>query len=188
MFQLYLSWIIVYTNCIFSLYAFPFTHFEDDNECDYDLITSSSIFNTHLSSFFNSFSTFVIFNNSASSSYLRLCSLLCASFSLVIHYSFSIALSTLILLWTPKIWKHTTSNNKRKLLWIITPFFLILEHHARHIHFFICPSSFNYCMILEINTAHHYKFMCPLYNQVEAFNIINMNEHRKLHLRIIPHP
>jgi hypothetical protein len=43
-------------------------------------------------------------------------------------------------------------------------------------------------MILEINTAHHYKFMCPLYNQVEAFNIINMNEHRKLHLRIIPHP
>jgi hypothetical protein len=31
-------------------------------------------------------------------------------------------------------------------------------------------------MILEINTAHHYMFMCPLYNHVEALNIIIMNE------------
>ncbi len=35
---LYISWIIVYTNCIFSLYVFPFAHFEDDDEYSGDLI------------------------------------------------------------------------------------------------------------------------------------------------------
>jgi hypothetical protein len=35
-----------------------------------------------------------------------MCLLFYASFSLVIHYSFSIALSALILLWTPKLRKH----------------------------------------------------------------------------------
>ncbi len=52
-------------------------------------------------------STSVLFNNSASSSYLRLCSLLCTSFSFDILCSFSITLSALILLWTPKFWKCT---------------------------------------------------------------------------------
>jgi hypothetical protein len=36
--------------------------------------------------------------------------------------------------------------------------------------------SFYERMILEINITHHYKFMCPLYSHVEAFNIINMND------------
>jgi hypothetical protein len=37
----------------------------------------------------------------------------------------------------------TTSNNKRKLLSTITSLFLVLEHPACHIHFFICPLSSN---------------------------------------------
>jgi hypothetical protein len=34
---IFISWIIVYTNCIFSLYVFPCAHFEDDDECGGDL-------------------------------------------------------------------------------------------------------------------------------------------------------
>jgi len=99
-------WIIVCANCIFSLYAFPSTHFKDDDECNSNLITNGYIFNTLF--FFalpNFFSTFVLFNNYASSSCLCLCSLFYASFSLAICCSFSIALSALILLRTPKLWK-----------------------------------------------------------------------------------
>ncbi len=49
-----------------------------------------------------------------------MCSLLCVSFSLVIHYNFSIALSAFILIWTPKLWKHaqllaTKTNYFRQL-------------------------------------------------------------------------
>jgi len=57
--------------------------------------------------FFICFSTFVFLNNSASSSCLHLCSLLCTSFSFDIIYNFSITLFTLMLLWTPKLWKCT---------------------------------------------------------------------------------
>jgi hypothetical protein len=32
-----MSWIILCTNCIFSLYTFPSTHFEDDDECSDNL-------------------------------------------------------------------------------------------------------------------------------------------------------
>jgi hypothetical protein len=32
-----MSWIIVCTNYIFTLYAFPFAHSEDDDECDGDM-------------------------------------------------------------------------------------------------------------------------------------------------------
>ncbi len=63
-----------------------------------------------------------------------------------------------------------------KLFFTITPFFLILEHLALHSHSFIHSSSFNLLMILEINTAHHYEFMCPLYHHMEVFSIIIMNE------------
>ncbi len=37
----------------------------------------------------------------------------------------------------------TTSNNKHKLLLMVTPFLLILEHPTHRIHFFICLPSFN---------------------------------------------
>ncbi len=87
-----MSWIIICVNYIFSLYAFPSTHSEDDDECGGDLTTNSWIFNTLLLAFLNSSSTYVLFNKSTSSSCLHLCSLFCASFSLAIHYSFSIAL------------------------------------------------------------------------------------------------
>jgi hypothetical protein len=43
-------------------------------------------------------------------------------------------------------------------------------------------------MIFEINTIHHYKFMCPLYIYMESFHVIIMIEHYKFHLSIIPHP
>jgi hypothetical protein len=35
-----ISWIIICTNYIFSLYTFPFAHSEDDDECDGDLTTN----------------------------------------------------------------------------------------------------------------------------------------------------
>jgi hypothetical protein len=100
-----MSWIIVYANCIFTLYTFPSTHSEDDDECDDDLTSNSWIFNTPLFALLNSSSAFVLLNNFAFSSFLHLCSLLYTSFSFVIHCNFSIALSTSILLWTPKLWK-----------------------------------------------------------------------------------
>ncbi len=102
-------WIIVYTNCISSLYAFPSTHFKDDDECDNELIVNGWIFNTPFCVILNSSSTYFLFNNSTSSSNLCLCSLLCTSFSLTVHCSFSIALSTL---YVPCIttWKHLTSS------------------------------------------------------------------------------
>jgi hypothetical protein len=85
----FMSWIIVYANCIFSLYAFPSTHSEDDNECVNNLIANNWIFNTlFLSIFFNSSSTSILFNNYASSSCLCLCSLLHTSPSLAILCSF----------------------------------------------------------------------------------------------------
>jgi hypothetical protein len=34
---LYILWIILCANCIFSLYAFPSTHSENDDKCGYDL-------------------------------------------------------------------------------------------------------------------------------------------------------
>jgi hypothetical protein len=43
-----MSWIIVYANCIFSLYAFPSTHSKHD-ECDNNLTTNSWIFNIFFS-------------------------------------------------------------------------------------------------------------------------------------------
>jgi len=100
-----MSWIIVYANCIFSLYAFPSTHSKHD-ECDNNLTTNSWIFNIFfLSALFNSSSTSIHFNNYASSSRLCLCSLLWSSFSLAICCSFSIALFAFILLRTLKLQK-----------------------------------------------------------------------------------
>jgi hypothetical protein len=53
----------------------------------------------------NSSFTSIIFNNYVFSSYFCLCSFLFIFFLLIIHYSFSIALYTFILLWTPKLQK-----------------------------------------------------------------------------------
>jgi hypothetical protein len=107
-----MSWIIIYANCIFSLYGFPSMHFEDDDECSGNLIANGWIFNASLCALLNSSFTYVLLNNFFSSSCLRMCSLLYASFSLVIHCIFSNALSVVILcsltlLWTLKLRKHT---------------------------------------------------------------------------------
>jgi hypothetical protein len=68
-----ISWIIVYTNCIFSLYAVPSTHFQNDDECGGVIIANNWIFNT-LSHYdlLNSSSTSILFNNSTSSYFLLL--------------------------------------------------------------------------------------------------------------------
>ncbi len=100
-----MSWFIVNTNYIFWLHAYPFSHSKDDDECSNNLITNGWIFSMpSLYALLNSSFTFVLPNNSASSSCLHMCSLLCASFSLVILYNFSMAVSALILVWTPKLW------------------------------------------------------------------------------------
>jgi len=39
-----MSWIIIYANCIFTLYTFPSTHSKDDDECGDDLTSKSWIF------------------------------------------------------------------------------------------------------------------------------------------------
>ncbi len=100
-------YIIICANCIFLLYTFPFAHSEDDDECCGDLIANGWIFDTpSLSTFLNSSSTFVLFNNSTSSSCLHLCSFLCTSFSLAIIYNFSMAFFALMLLWTLELQKR----------------------------------------------------------------------------------
>jgi hypothetical protein len=38
---LHIFWIIVYANCIFSLYTLPFSHFKDDGECGNNLTADS---------------------------------------------------------------------------------------------------------------------------------------------------
>ncbi len=87
---LYISWIIIYANYIFSFYVFA--HSEDDGECNSNFTANSWIFNTpSFFALFNYSSAFVLLNNFASSSCLCLCSLFCASFSFVIFYNFSIA-------------------------------------------------------------------------------------------------
>ncbi len=76
----FMSWIIVGTKYIFSLYAFPSAHFKDDDECNNNLIANNWIFNMpSFSTLFNSSSTYVFLNNSTSSSSLRFCSLFYAS-------------------------------------------------------------------------------------------------------------
>ncbi len=93
----------------------------------------------------NSFSTYIIINNYTFSSSLRMCSLLCTSFSFVILCSFSIALSTLMLLWTQEFQKcsQPPTTNENRFWWLLSFFFF--EHLAHHIHFFTYP-------LLLINT------------------------------------
>ncbi len=101
---IFMFWIIICANYIFSLYVFLSTHSEDDDECGDNLTTNGKIFNIpFLSALFNSLSTSIFLKNFASSCCLHLCSLLYISFSLAIHYKSSIALYTLILLWIPKL-------------------------------------------------------------------------------------
>jgi hypothetical protein len=113
---LYISWIIVCTNCIFSLYILPLSHYKDDDECDDDLTTNIWIFNTpsHFT-FCNSFST-SFFLNIFSSSYFCWGSLCFFFLNYFLHflnciiYNFSIILSTPMGLWK----MLTTFDNKQK--------------------------------------------------------------------------
>jgi hypothetical protein len=133
-----ISWIIIYANCIFSLYAFSSTHSEDDDECDGDLTANGWIFNTpsHFVLVNCSF-TSILLNNFASSSCLCLCSLLYASFPLLFV---TISQSTFMLMWSPKLRKcsQLSTRNKNHFWW--------LHHFFSFLNFspiFICMSSFN---------------------------------------------
>jgi len=129
----FMSWIIVYANFIFTLYIFPSPHSENDDECNGDLTTNDWIFNTPLSALFNSSFISILFNNSVSSYYLHLCS---HSSVLPFPLLFAIVFNCTHTVVNSKTSKMcTTSNNKHKLLSIITLFIFILEHLAHHIHF-----------------------------------------------------
>jgi hypothetical protein len=94
--DLYIFWIIVCANCISSLYILPSSPYEDDGECSADLITNGWMFHIPtLLALFNSSFVYLFFNNSTSSSYLRMCSFFCTSFSFVTFCNFSIALFVL---------------------------------------------------------------------------------------------
>ncbi len=128
---IFISRFIICANCIFSLYAFPFTHFEDDEECNNDLTTNGWIFDMpSCFALHNSFFVFILFNN-FSSSYLHLCSLLYTSFSFVILYSFSITLFALMLMRTLELWKcsQLPTTNKNHFQWLPL-FFLSLNFHS----------------------------------------------------------
>jgi len=117
----FMSSTIIYANCVFSLYAFPFTHSDHDDECGGKLKTNGWIFNTpSLFVILDSFFTFFLLNNFASSSYFCLCSFLYVSFSLAIFCNFSIPLFVIILLQTTKFQKcaqllSTNTNCFRQL-------------------------------------------------------------------------
>ncbi len=140
----------IWGSFFFSLYIFPFAHFKDnDDECSGILTGKSWIFN--MSSwivFFNSLNAFILLKQfcffllllcsffcasffwlffvvSQSHFYMLLCSFFCHSFFLFLFCSFSITLSTLMLLWTSKLWKHwqllaTNENNfwSKKILFL----------------------------------------------------------------------
>ncbi len=142
--------------------------------------------------FFLYSSTSSLLNNSASSCHLCLCLVLCVSFFLTICCSFSMALSTLMMLWTLEIWKCAqlpTINTK--LLLGFTLCFLSLNVssitfiflHARHLLIntwslkFIRPITTSLCVYC-ITTWKH--FMSSLWMNTinfifQVFHIINLH-------------
>jgi len=142
---LYILWIIICTNYIFSLYVFPSTHSENDDECGNDLTTNDWIFNkpSNFTLFNSSFASFFL-NNSTSSSCFCLCSLFCTSFSSIILYSFLIAFFALMFLWSPELWKRSQlPTRNKKTTFDGYAIFFVLEHFAHCIHFFTYPLFFN---------------------------------------------
>jgi hypothetical protein len=142
MFQFYISWVIVCKNYIFSLYALPPSHYDDDGECGGDLTTNGWMFNTlELFVFLNFSFGFFFFNNFASSFYLCLCSFFYVSFSLTTLYNFTITHFALMLLCILELLKHTQLLTTNKL-WQLFRFF-VLKLPAHCIHFMTCSLSFN---------------------------------------------
>ncbi len=133
---IFISWNIIYANCIFSLYAFPSTHSEDDDECDGDLTANGWIFNTpsHFALVNSSF-TSILFNNFASSSCLCLCSLLYASFPLLFV---TISQSHFLHSCFCDLQNFKNAHNFRqetKTIFYGYTIFFILELFAHYIHF-----------------------------------------------------
>jgi len=109
-------------------------------------------------------------------------------FPLLFIVVFSIALFAFILLQIPKLWKCA------QLPAINANYFQGLLHFFLSLN--ILPVTFIF------SSTHHLlinawsskliqpitRSLCPLYNHVEALNIIIMNECRRFHLLITPHP
>ncbi len=109
-------------------------------------------------------STFVFLNNSSSSSCLHLCSLLCASFSLDIHRSFSITFFALILLWIPKLKKFT------QLLTINVNHFQRLPYFFMSLNISLVTFIFSFSHYLLINTWSS-KLIRPIITSLCVFYI-----------------
>ncbi len=141
---IFMFWIIICANCIFSLYAFLFAHFENDDECNDNLIANDRIFNTpSLSTLLNSSFTSILLNNSNSSSYLCLYSFFCVFFPLLfLVVSQWHSLHSCYCEFQNFENMHNFSN-KHKLLSTVTPFFLSLNLSPVTFIFFTCPPSFN---------------------------------------------
>jgi hypothetical protein len=118
---IYILWIIVYASCIFPLYDLPSSHFENDGDYNSDLTANNWIFSIpSCFVFFNSSFSSFFFNNFSSSSCFYLCSFFYVSFSFAILYDFLIAFCAFMLLWMPKLWKHSQfpTINKKNFQWL----------------------------------------------------------------------
>ncbi len=187
MLQLCLCLKLSFMQTISSHYAFPSTHSKDFIECGDNLTTNGWIFNIPLSTLLNSFLTFVLLNNSSSSSCLHMCSLICASFSLTIRYSFSITPFALILMWTPKFQKRAQLQQQTQTTFDNYPFFTSLNISPITFIFSSTHRFFNNTWSLKLIQPIIIS-LCPLYNHVETLNIIIMSELCKFHLLVTPHP
>jgi hypothetical protein len=59
--NLYIFWIIVFANCILSLYTLPSSHFQDDDECGSNLTTNDWMFSIPTLSTFLNYYYFIFF-------------------------------------------------------------------------------------------------------------------------------
>jgi hypothetical protein len=133
-----MSWIITYTNNIFSLYAFPFAHSKDDDECNGNLIANGWIFNTP--SFCSSQFLFYFY----SSQQFRFLLLpmfvliaMCFFFPYYFLQFFNRTFYTNVTMNFRFLKTLTTSSNKCKLPSTITLFFHPWTSHSSHSFFYM---------------------------------------------------
>jgi hypothetical protein len=144
---LYISCIIVCANNIFSLYTFPSTHSKDDDECGGNLKPMAEYYIIQYAFSLCSSQLLFYFYSSQQFHFFLLPSFVLTPLHFFFHCCYLLFLYRIIYIHVTMNSKTlkmcTTSNNKYKLLLMITSFFFILELLTRRIHFFTCPLSFN---------------------------------------------
>jgi hypothetical protein len=105
------------------------------------------------------FSSIFIFNNFASSSCFRLCSLFYTSFSFAISCCFSITLFAFMLLWTPELRKRAQLPTINTNCFRQLPLFFVLELPTRRIHLFTYPSSIVMTFLVRECYGHSYDIL-----------------------------